>query len=85
MLLEFPRSRARFVPPEDPPVLRYGVALLSSTVALLLTIYSPLVETRLLVFALAVLIGGRSVERAVEHFFGKERPPAETHDSTKEG
>ena len=56
MLLEFPRSRARFVPPEDPPVLRYGVALLSSTVALLLTVYSPLVETRLLVFALAVMV-----------------------------
>ncbi len=57
MLLEFPRSRARFVPPEDPPVLRYGVALLSSAVALLLTVYSPLVETRLLVFALAVMVG----------------------------
>ena len=56
MLLEFPRSRARFVPPEDPPVLRYGVALLSSTVALLLTVYSPLIETRLLVFALAVMV-----------------------------
>ncbi len=56
MLLELPRSRARFVPPEDPPVLRYGVALLSSTVALLLTVYSPLVETRLLVFALAVMV-----------------------------
>ena len=56
MLLELPRSRARFVPPEDPPVLRYGVALLSSAVALLLTIYSPLVETRLLVFALAVMV-----------------------------
>jgi PAS domain S-box-containing protein len=56
MLLELPRSRARFVPPEDPPVLRYGVALLSSTVALLLTVYSPVVETRLLVFALAVMV-----------------------------
>jgi len=56
MFLELPRSRARFVPPEDPPVLRYGVALLSSTVALLLTIYSPLMETRLLVFALAVMV-----------------------------
>ena len=56
MFLELPRSRARFVPPEDPPVLRYGVALLSSTVALLLTVYSPLVETRLLVFALAVMV-----------------------------
>ena len=56
MVFELPRSRARFVPPEDPPVLRYGVALLSSTIALLLTIYSPLVETRLLVFALAVMI-----------------------------
>ena len=56
MLFELPRSRARFVPPEDPPVLRYGVALLSSTVALLLTVYSPLVETRLLVFALAVMV-----------------------------
>jgi len=32
------------------------VALLSSTVALLLTVYSPLVETRLLVFALAVMV-----------------------------
>ena len=56
MLLDFPRSRARFVPPEDPPVLCYGVALLSSTVALLLTVYSPLVETRLLVYALAVMV-----------------------------
>ncbi|HYN15432.1 MAG TPA: response regulator [Terriglobales bacterium] len=56
MFLELPRSRARFVPPEDPPVLRYGVALLSSTVALLLTVYSPMVETRLLVFALAVMV-----------------------------
>jgi PAS domain S-box-containing protein len=56
MFLELPRSRARFVPPEDPPVLRYGVAMLSSTVALLLTIYSPLMETRLLVFALAVMV-----------------------------
>jgi PAS domain S-box-containing protein len=56
MVFELPRSRARFVPPEDPPVLRYGVALLSSTIALLLTVYSPLVETRLLVFALAVMV-----------------------------
>jgi len=56
MFFELPQSRARFVPPEDPPVLRYGVALLSSTVALLLTVYSPLVETRLLVFALAVMV-----------------------------
>jgi PAS domain S-box-containing protein len=32
------------------------VALLSSTVALLLTVYSPVVETRLLVFALAVMV-----------------------------
>jgi PAS domain S-box-containing protein len=56
MLLELPRSRARFVPPEDPPVLRYGVALLSSAVALVLTVYSPVVETRLLVFALAVMV-----------------------------
>ncbi len=56
MFLKLPRSRARFVPPEDPPVLRYGVALLSSAVALLLTVYSPLVETRLLVFALAVMV-----------------------------
>jgi len=56
MFFHLPQSRARFVPPEDPPVLRYGVALLSSTVALLLTIYSPLVETRLLVFALAVMV-----------------------------
>jgi two-component system, cell cycle sensor histidine kinase and response regulator CckA len=56
MLFELPQSRARFVPPEDPPVLRYGVALLSSTLALVLTVYSPLVETRLLVFALAVMI-----------------------------
>jgi len=56
MLIEFPRSCARFVPPEDPPVLCYGVALLSSTVALLLTVYSPLVETRLLVYALAVMV-----------------------------
>ena len=56
MFLKLPRSRARFVPPEDPHVLRYGVALLSSAVALLLTVYSPLVETRLLVFALAVMV-----------------------------
>jgi PAS domain S-box-containing protein len=56
MFLELPRSRARFVPPEDPAVLRYGVALLSSLVALLLTVYSPLVETRLLVFAVAVMV-----------------------------
>jgi PAS domain S-box-containing protein len=56
MVFQLPRSRARFVPPEDPPILRYGVALLSSTLALLLTAYSPLVETRLLVFALAVMV-----------------------------
>ena len=56
MFLELPRSRARFVPPEDPPVLRYGVALLSCAVALLLAIYSPLIETRMLVFALAVMV-----------------------------
>ena len=56
MALQLPRSRARFVPPEDPPVLRYGVALLSSTLALLVTAYSPLLETRLLVFALAVMV-----------------------------
>ena len=56
MLFELPQSRARFFPPEDPPVLRYGVALLSSMVALLLAVYSPLVETRLLVFALAVMV-----------------------------
>jgi len=56
MFLQLPRSRARLVPPEDPHLLRYGVALLSSTVALLLTAYSPLLETRLLVFALAVMV-----------------------------
>ena len=56
MLFELPRSRARLVPPDDPPVLRYGVALLSSTVALLLATYTPMGETRLLVFALAVMV-----------------------------
>ena len=52
-----PRLDASLVPPRSAPVLRYGVALLSTTLALIpALLLSDLVESRLVVFAVAVMV-----------------------------
>jgi PAS domain S-box-containing protein len=52
-----PRLDASLVPPRTAPVLRYGVALLSTTLALIpALLLSDLVESRLVVFAVAVMV-----------------------------
>jgi PAS domain S-box-containing protein len=52
-----PRLDASLVPPRSAPILRYGVALLSTTLALIpALLLSDLVESRLVVFAVAVMV-----------------------------
>jgi PAS domain S-box-containing protein len=52
-----PRLDASLVPPRSAPVLRYGVAVLSTTLALIpALLLSDLVESRLVVFAVAVMV-----------------------------
>ncbi len=51
------RLRTGIVPPRSAPVLRYGVAILSTILALIpALVLSDLVESRLLVFAVAVMV-----------------------------
>lgn len=52
-----PRRRGSIVPPRSAPILRYGVALLSTLLALIpALLLSDLVESRLVVFAVAVMV-----------------------------
>ena len=55
--MKLPRLRRRVVPPKSAPVLRYGVAVLSTTLALIpALLLSDVVESRLVVFAVAVMV-----------------------------
>jgi PAS domain S-box-containing protein len=55
--LTLPRLRRRIVPPKSAPILRYGVAVLSTTLALIpALLLSDVVESRLVVFAVAVMV-----------------------------
>ena len=50
-------SLLRLIPPEGPPALRYGIAVLCSAIAVSLTLLSSaVIETRLVVFAAAVMV-----------------------------
>ena len=52
-----PRRRGSIVPPRSAPILRYGVAILSTLLALIpALLLSDLVESRLVVFAVAVMV-----------------------------
>jgi PAS domain S-box-containing protein len=52
-----PRRRGSIVPPRTAPILRYGVAILSTLLALIpALLLSDLVESRLVVFAVAVMV-----------------------------
>ncbi len=52
-----PRLNSSLVPPRSAPILRYGVAILSTTLALIpALLLSDLVESRLVVFAVAVMV-----------------------------
>src|SRR5204863_6093299 len=56
MRLKLPLLRTRIAPARA-PILRYGVALLSTTLALIpALLLSDLVESRLVVFAVAVMV-----------------------------
>ncbi|HKN36942.1 MAG TPA: ATP-binding protein [Terriglobales bacterium] len=55
--MRLPRLRRGAVPPHTAPVLRYGVALLSTTLALIPSLFlSDVLESRLVVFAVAVMV-----------------------------
>src|SRR5579863_3471457 len=57
MRLKLPLLRARYVPPTRAPILRYGVAVLSITLALIPALMlSDVVESRLVVFAVAIMV-----------------------------
>jgi PAS domain S-box-containing protein len=57
MRANLPLLRARFIRPARATVLRYGVALLSTTLALIPTIlFQDVTESRLAVFAVAVMV-----------------------------
>ena len=57
MRLKLPLLRARYVPPARAPILRYGVAVLSITLALIpALVLSDVVESRLVVFAVAIMV-----------------------------
>jgi two-component system cell cycle sensor histidine kinase/response regulator CckA len=57
MRLSLPLLRTRYIPPARAPVLRYGVAVLSTTLALIPALMlSDVVESRLVVFAVAVMV-----------------------------
>jgi PAS domain S-box-containing protein len=52
-----PHLRRSVVPPKSAPILRYGVALLSTLLALIPSLFlSDVVESRLVVFAVAVMV-----------------------------
>jgi PAS domain S-box-containing protein len=57
MRLKLPLLRARYIPPARAPILRYGVAVLSITLALIPALMlSDVVESRLVVFAVAIMV-----------------------------
>ncbi|MGC2194415.1 MAG: ATP-binding protein [Terriglobales bacterium] len=57
MRQNLPLLRTRVVPPTRDPILRYGVAVLSTTLALIpALLFSDIAESRLAVFAVAVMV-----------------------------
>src|ERR1700676_2020041 len=57
MRLKLPLLRARYIPPARAPILRYEVAVLSITLALIpALVMADVVETRLVVFAVAIMV-----------------------------
>jgi PAS domain S-box-containing protein len=57
MRAKFPLLRNRYIPPARAPILRYGVAVLSIILALIPAfLLSDVVESRLVVFAVAVMV-----------------------------
>src|SRR6202162_4336750 len=57
MRMKLPLIRSLAVPPARAPILRYGVALLSTVLALIPTLFfSDVAESRLVVFAVAVMV-----------------------------
>jgi two-component system cell cycle sensor histidine kinase/response regulator CckA len=57
MRLKLPLLRARYIAPARAPILRYGVAVLSITLALIPALMlSDVVESRLVVFAVAIMV-----------------------------
>src|SRR5215467_14292148 len=57
MRVKLPLLRARYIPPARAPILRYGVAVLSITLALIPALMlADVVESRLVVFAVAVMV-----------------------------
>src|SRR5471030_833116 len=57
MRLKLPLLRARDIPPARAPILRYGVAVLSITLALIPAfLLSDIVESRLVVFSVAIMV-----------------------------
>src|SRR5215813_3947876 len=57
MRMKLPLIRTFAVPPARAPILRYGVALLSTILALIPTLFlSDMAESRLVVFAVAVMV-----------------------------
>src|SRR5437667_12524016 len=57
MRLNLPLLRTRHVPPDRAPILRYGVAVLSTTLALIPTLLlADVAESRLAVFGVAVMV-----------------------------
>jgi PAS domain S-box-containing protein len=55
--VRLPHLRRSIVPPRSAPILRYGVALLSTLLALIPSLFlSDVVESRLVVFAVAVMV-----------------------------
>ena len=57
MRLNLPLLRTRYIPPARAPILSYGVAVLSTTLALIpALLLHNIVESRLLVFAVAVMV-----------------------------
>src|SRR6201981_242932 len=57
MRMKLPLIRSLVVAPSRAPILRYGVALLSTILALIPTLFfSDIAESRLVVFAVAVMV-----------------------------
>src|SRR6266581_6686296 len=57
MRMKLPLIRTMAIAPSRAPILRYGVALLSTVLALIPTLFfSDIAESRLVVFAVAVMV-----------------------------
>ena len=57
MRWNLPLLRSRYVPPSRAPILRYALAVLSTTLALIpALLLADVVESRLVVFAVAVMV-----------------------------